>query len=116
MNVEILALYIFSRNSRFLDIRENMYTLKITFIVAQRENDTQNANLNRSEIAYFVKSAKISTFTVEECRPLPRSAHSAPPRRAAYTHTVLRRDCSLCHWYHHYHTRRLREGKNDIEL
>ena len=34
VNVDIFALYIFSRNSRFLNIRENMYTSKITFIIA----------------------------------------------------------------------------------
>ena len=36
VNIDIFALYIFSRNSRILDIRENMYTSKITFINAQR--------------------------------------------------------------------------------
>ena len=34
VNVEILALYIFSLNSRFLNIRENIYTVKITIIIA----------------------------------------------------------------------------------
>ena len=34
VNVDIFALYILSRNSGFLDIRENMYTMKITFIIA----------------------------------------------------------------------------------
>ena len=34
INVDIFALYIFSRNSRFLNIRENMYTSKIIFIIA----------------------------------------------------------------------------------
>ena len=33
VNVDIFALYIFSRNSRFLNIRENMYTSKITFMI-----------------------------------------------------------------------------------
>ena len=36
-----------------------MYIVKIDFITAQKENITKNANLNRSEIAHFVKSAKI---------------------------------------------------------
>ena len=30
VNVDIFALYIFSRNSRFLNIRENMCSMKIT--------------------------------------------------------------------------------------
>ena len=69
MNVDIFLLYISSCNLHVLDIRENMYTVKITFSIAQRENNTKNANLNPSEIALFVKyvkyrHAKISTFTV----------------------------------------------------
>ena len=32
VNVDNFARYIFLRNSRFLDIRENIYTSKITFI------------------------------------------------------------------------------------
>ena len=40
VKVDIFALYIFSRNSRFLNIRENMYTSKITFILAYRANYT----------------------------------------------------------------------------
>ena len=40
VNEDIFALYIFSHNSRFLDIRENMYTLKITFVIAYRANYT----------------------------------------------------------------------------
>ena len=34
VNVEIFALYIFSLNSRFLNIREYIYTVKITIIIA----------------------------------------------------------------------------------
>ena len=34
------AVYIFLRNSRFLDIHENMYTSKFTFIIAYRANYT----------------------------------------------------------------------------
>ena len=34
VNVEIFALYIFSLNSHFLNIRENIYTVKITIIIA----------------------------------------------------------------------------------
>ena len=33
VNVDILALYIFSLNSRFLNICENIYTVKITIII-----------------------------------------------------------------------------------
>ena len=40
VNVDIFALYIFSRNSRFLDMRENMYPSKITLIIAYRGSCT----------------------------------------------------------------------------
>ena len=34
VNIDIFKLYIFLRNSRFfLNVRENMYTTKITFII-----------------------------------------------------------------------------------
>ena len=33
VNVDIFALYIFSLNSRFSNIRENIYTMKISFII-----------------------------------------------------------------------------------
>ena len=69
VNVYIFALYIFSRNSRFLNLRENIYTSKITFIITYRANYTQNANFNTHEIAHFINPrkcihAKISTLTV----------------------------------------------------
>ena len=34
VNVDIFVLYIFCHNSRLLNIREYMYPLKITFIIA----------------------------------------------------------------------------------
>ena len=40
VNVDIFALYICSRNSRFLNMCENMYTSKITFVIAYRANYT----------------------------------------------------------------------------
>ena len=40
VNVDIFALYIFSLISRFLNICENMYTSKITFVIAYRANYT----------------------------------------------------------------------------
>ena len=39
VNVEMFALYIFSRNSRFLNIRENIYAAKNTFIIAYRDRE-----------------------------------------------------------------------------
>ena len=33
LNVDIFALYIFSRYSRFINIRENIYIVKITFVI-----------------------------------------------------------------------------------
>ena len=62
VNVDIFALYIFSRNSRFLDMRENMYPSKITFIIAYRTSCTKNANFNTREIAHFCKFVKIYTL------------------------------------------------------
>ena len=61
VNVEIFALYIFLLNSRFLNIRENIYAVKITIIIALRVVFTKNANFNPPEIAHFQKSAKIYT-------------------------------------------------------
>ena len=55
------ALYIFSRNARFLNVPENMYNVKITFIMAQRTSYAENANMYPSEIAQFPKSAKLYT-------------------------------------------------------
>ena len=42
-------------------MRENIYNVKNTFIIAQRSKKTKNANFNPSEITHFVKSAKIYT-------------------------------------------------------
>ena len=61
VNVEIFELYIFSLNSRFLDIRENRYTVKITIIMAERAVCTKNANFYPREIAHFHKSEKSYT-------------------------------------------------------
>ena len=61
VNVEIFALCIYSRNSRFLDMCETIYNVKNIFIIAQRAKKNENANFNPSEIAHFVKSAKIYT-------------------------------------------------------
>ena len=33
VNVDIFALYLFSLNSRFLNVREKIYTVKITIII-----------------------------------------------------------------------------------
>ena len=59
MNVDIFAWYIFSRNSLFLNISENMYMARITYIMPCRGNDMKNTNINPSDIAYFVKAAKM---------------------------------------------------------
>ena len=61
VNVEIFALYIFSGFSSFSIIRENIYNLKINFIIPHRGNKTKNANLSPREIANFRKFAKIYT-------------------------------------------------------
>ena len=61
VNIEVFAVYIFSLNLRFLNIFENIYTVKITIIIAKRVIYTKNANFNTHEIAHFHKSAKIDT-------------------------------------------------------
>ena len=38
---------------------ENIFNVKNTFIIGQRAKNTKNATFNPSEIAHFVKSAKI---------------------------------------------------------
>ena len=40
VNVDIFVLYIFLRNLCFLNIRENKYTAKTTFIIAEKANYT----------------------------------------------------------------------------
>ena len=61
VNVEIFALYIFSRYSRFSSIRENIYNLKTSYIMPHRGNIIKNANLSPRDIANFRKFAKIYT-------------------------------------------------------
>ena len=46
MNVDIFALYIFLRNSRFSKVRENVYSLKITFTIIFLGNIMKNVNFN----------------------------------------------------------------------
>ena len=61
VNEEIFALYSFTRNSRFLNIRKNIHTVEIAFIVAQNASYSKIANYNPSEIAHFHKSVKMYT-------------------------------------------------------
>ena len=61
MNIDIFALYIFSRYSRLLNVGENIYIVKITFIMLHRGNNIKNAKINPPEIANFGKCAKIYT-------------------------------------------------------
>ena len=61
VNVDIFALYIFSRNSRLSNIRENMYIVKITCIMAHRGKNIKIGNINLREIANFRKCTKIYT-------------------------------------------------------
>ena len=42
-------------------MREHIFNVENTFIIGQRAKNTKNANFNPSEIAHFVKSAKIYT-------------------------------------------------------
>ena len=61
MNVDIFALFIFSRYSRLSNIRKNMYIMKITCIMPHRDKNIKIANINPREIANFWKCAKIYT-------------------------------------------------------
>ena len=58
VNIEMFALYIFSLNSRFLNMREKLYTVKITIIISERP---KNANFNPCEFVHFHNSAKMYT-------------------------------------------------------
>ena len=51
----MFALYIFLRYLHFLNIRENIYNLKITYIMPHRGNNINYANLSPCEIATFCK-------------------------------------------------------------
>ena len=57
VNVDIFALYIFSRHSRLSNVRKNMYIVKITFIMLHRENNFKNAKINPRKIANLRKFA-----------------------------------------------------------
>ena len=46
VSIDIFVSYIFSRNSRFWNIRENIYNAKLSFIIPNTVNDSKNANLN----------------------------------------------------------------------
>ena len=59
MNLDIFALYIFSRYSRLSNIRENMYIVKITVIMQHRGKNIKYANINLREIDNFRKYAKV---------------------------------------------------------
>ena len=61
VNVDIFALYTFSRYLRLSYIRENMYNVKLSFSMPYRVNNIKNVNLNPHEIAYFLKLANIYT-------------------------------------------------------
>ena len=61
VNVYIFALYIFSRYSCLSNVRQNIYIVKITFIMLQRGNNFKNAKINLREIANFRKCANIYT-------------------------------------------------------
>ena len=61
VNVDIFALYIFLRHSRFLNVHENMYNVKITFIMSFSGNIVKNVNINAREIVNFRNFGKIYT-------------------------------------------------------
>ena len=58
VNVDIFVLFIFLRYSPFSNICENMYNLKITYIMAHKGNNIKNAKLSPHEIANFHKIFK----------------------------------------------------------
>ena len=61
VNVDIFALYIFSRYSRLSNVRENVYKVKITCIMLHRGKHIKDAKINPRKIANFRKCAKIYT-------------------------------------------------------
>ena len=61
VNVDIFALYIFSRYSRLLNVHENIYIVKKTFIMLHRGNNIKNAKINPHKIANFRKCVKMYT-------------------------------------------------------
>ena len=61
MNIEMFALYIFSYCLRFRNIHENVFIIKITFIMPYMDNNNKTANIDLLEIANFRKYVKIYT-------------------------------------------------------
>ena len=61
VNVDIFTLYIFSSYSRISHIRENIYSVKITFIMPHRGSNIKNTNINQREMVNFSKCAKMYT-------------------------------------------------------
>ena len=55
--VNIFRLYIFSLNSHFSNIRENMYNAKITFIITE-SGYPENVNFSTRKFFIFLKFAK----------------------------------------------------------
>ena len=60
-NVDIFTLFIFLRYSCLSNIRENIYIMKITFIIPHRGSNINNVNINLCDIVNFRKSTKIYT-------------------------------------------------------
>ena len=61
VNVDSFALYIFSHHLCLSNIRENIYIVKITFIMPHRSSNINNTKINLREFADFWISAKINT-------------------------------------------------------
>ena len=66
VNVEIFTLYIFLRYLRFLDVRENMYHVKITFIMPCKGNIVKNVKLSIFAKIYTRKNIYIHN-TLRPC-------------------------------------------------
>ena len=76
MNVDIFALYIFSRAFKY----PRKY-VKITCIMPHRGNNIKNANLSRREIPYFPKIAKMYTLENINVHSIYQSASCLIPGR-----------------------------------
>ena len=70
MNVDIFALYIFSHNSCLSNFHENMYIVKITFVMLHRGNNIKNAKINPREIVNFQKSIHENIYVQCMSRPI----------------------------------------------
>ena len=94
VNVDIFALYIFSRYSRLSNVRGDMYIVKITYIILHRGNNMKNAKINPREIANFRKCTKMYARENIYVHSICKKVYLAKPRCG-----TLRGRHDVCLWY-----------------